>query len=441
MSADITNIMNKNFFIFLIFFIPFILFSESRIGITRLYSDFRDIDPEFHSKLEDIFLSSLSTTVFDRKYSLNLKIKPFDFDAFLEIWKREPENITDKNSNNTYFEIYNEIKDLDIVVCPKIEKLNIYDEKDFYDTNITIYKFEVKIKFMIFDMKKKVMIDENEIELDNFSKKNFDDAKDQILLTVEKKTSSYFEDISNLNLKIKPVFIGKTIIRFNKGRNSGIKPGNLLIYNTSEGYSKIEHTAVRIIKSDDEECIGNIIYTKGNIPPDAEFIRQTSVYMELQLTGGFVISLPKDQDPLLYGNAGIRFLIPAGIVFFNPVVHFDFNFFYLATLENTTIAGSQGRLFLPFTIETGIQGKYNVQRFEFAAGFLVGILFSPDENNIYKVDAPVLRPYTHFAVLINSNFNLFAEFGYRYYVEDGFSKNWKTDLKGMYFSFGFGIDF
>jgi hypothetical protein len=413
--------------------------AQDKIGISRLYSDLIKTDPVFHAKIEDILLSSLSTSGIEKKYALNLRKSAREIDEFFSQWKKNDATV-DRKFAVENIAVIGELKDLDVLICPEIESFKFYEEKDFYDTNIINYKMDLNFKISVFDVKKKVMEDENSFEINQTSRKSLEETKTQSVYYITKKIDSYFTEISNLNQKIGPLSTGKLFIRLNKGKDIGLKPGNILVYSVTDAYIKSEHTVVQVIKVDDNECLADIIYTKGDIPEDANFVKQSKINMELQFGGGFVISQPQNHTPFLYGDADIRVLIPVGIIFFNPVIHFEFNFFYLAQLENSSVVGPQGRLFMPFTLETGIQGKYNIHRFEFAGGFLVGILFSPDANNNYRLDSPVLRPYLHLAVLINTGFNLFAEFGYRYYVNDGFSIDWKTDLKGMYFTFGFGVD-
>lgn len=96
---------------------------------------------------------------------------------------------------------------------------------------------------------------------------------------------------------------------------------------------------------------------------------------------------------------------------------------------------------LPFSFEGGIEGAFNLYRFEFYGGVLIGALFSPDSELNYQIDSVVVRPFILLSGIINSNISLFGEFGYRFYNENILFNEWKISLKGIYFNFGLTIVF
>jgi hypothetical protein len=424
--------MNKKIFIILFYFYYILnAFTVNNTGISRLYSKFKNIDPAYHLKIEDILLASLSIIPGDNKYALNLNQSFDNMNTFFESWKKNDDLSGDRGAFVlSHSDIINELKNINTLICCEVKSLSMKEEKDFYDTNVIYYKISLVLSLAVFDIDKKVLMDENEMEITQSSKTDFDESKRNSVFFITKKIESYFIDVANLKQKIQPLTIGKLFITLNRGRDIGLRPGNILVYMQSGELTNVEHTVVQVVKVDDDSSLANILYTRGNIPENADFVKISRINLELQFGGGFIISQPKDQVPFLYPDADLRLIIPVGIIYFNPIVQMDFNFFYM-----------NNKLLLPFMVETGIQGKFNIHRFEFAGGFLVGVLFSPDQSNTYQIDSASIRPYIHLDGIINSSFNIYGEFGYRYFVEDNFSKNWKTDLKGMYFSFGFGVCF
>jgi hypothetical protein len=421
--------VKKPFLILIFIFITFLSYSfDKKIGISRVNSKFKMVDPNIHFKLEEILISSVSELPGSEKYSLDLNRSIYDLNKNFDLWKK-----SDLSNDQNYKDIesqFEEIKDMDILIASQVTYLVSGEEKDFYDTNIINYRTKLEFQIAIYDVKSRTLIDENTIEIDYLSKVSLDDSKNQVISYSKKKIDLFLSEVSKFKEEIHAIKGEKLFIWIDAGRSKGIRVGNILTYFDTNDSINREHTVVQVIKVEEDKSLANILYTKGDVSDKAKFIKTNKINLELQLGAGFALTGLTVDPVTIFPAADIRFLIPVGLIYFHPLLQLEFNFYYKDT-----------KILVPFTFETGFLGKYNIHRFEFSSGFNVGVLFSPDTNNTLQADSAVLRPYLQLAALVNTGFKVYGEFGYKYYIEDNFYKNWKIDLTGVYFIFGFGVTF
>ncbi len=423
-------------FILLLFLSSFNIFcNNQKIGITRLYSPYKKIDLNFHLNLEDKLMDAISDIPSKEFYALNLQNKFTDIKQSLKLWRENTNDITSPKIDKKYSNIINEIKNLDYCIAYEIVFYQIKKERDFYDIDKFWLVFKLDLRVLIIDCMNKTFIEEYDILVEFKSEKEKSEVIKDGLKKVLKKFRLYLEDSSSFKLKIHLTKIKPVFVWIDAGKKDGIKPQNILISYEEDKYKTQEHTVLRIIKADKDKSLANILYTKGNLNKKQFFTKASKINLEIQLGGGFSISNKDNpvrlttQGVSILSFASIRGLIPVGIPFFRPGFQVEFNFFYL-----------DNKLLLPFTFETGCQGELYIHRFEADIGLMIGALFSPDLNNNYQLDSVVIRPYLHLSGMLVTQVKIFGEFGYKFFMEGNLYKNWKIDLKGIYFSFGIGVN-
>ncbi len=420
--------INKRFFFIILLFINYLIYGNEplKIGISRLYSSFKTKDNSiFFSELEDKIIADISVNNLSEFSALNINE---NFDRIKEIIK------TWKENNNYSNDIVNELKQEDYFIGLEISNYNIKKESDFYDNTKFWTSVSLDLKILVIDCYKKVILDEDIINTEISLDKNEELVIDEAVRVLLKKLHGYVSDLRIFKLKVYPTEIKTLFIRLNKGKNDGLKSQDILVSLDEDEYNIEEHTAVKLLNVEDDESSAMILYTKGNIETDRFFQKISKINLEIQLAGGF--SLSNRENPVISANqylsilsfASIRTLIPVGLLFFRPVVQLEFNFFYL-----------DNKLLLPFTVETGFQFEFIIQRFGIDLGLMIGALFSPNSNTNYRIDSVIIRPYLHLSGMINTTFKLFGEIGYRFYVNNNFFTDWQIDLNGVYFSFGTGF--
>ena len=420
------SIIKKALILFFVFLMGKIYSTEKTIGIGRLYNNFKNLDKSFYQEIEDNLISNFAVISGFEKNLMNISQNTDNIKSIIYLWKKN-DNSTDSNIKG-YSTIIEEIKNYDTCIFFEIGYFALVKEKDFYDSDIINFRIKLNIKIIFVDIKKKIVLDENLIEIDYLSKYSEEDAKSVGLDRLSKKISSYIEELSYLKEEIKITTPTQKFVWIDRGLQSGLKSGNILTSMETEDSIK-NSTAIQIIKSYQDKSLANILYSDYKFSENTIFIKQSKINIEILLIGGFsLINLVANQNIFVLPLANIKVLIPIGVVFFNPVVQVDFNFFY-----------RNNKLFLPFIFEIGAEGNFNIDRFQFAVGFLIVALFSPDTDNIFQLDTASLRPYIRLSGILNIHTKLFFESGYKYFIEDNFSKVWKIDLKGVFFNFGVGF--
>jgi|GEM_PF-5719810 len=418
------------FILFLLLIIQKLVCENYKIGISRLYVKNKSNDFDFFLNIEDNIISVISEYISNDFYALEIEFKKEDF---IEILKK----IKDNNLALADYEkkVFEEIKDLDYVINIEILFFDLEKEPDFYDTDKFWNAVSLGFKISLIDCKEYSIIEEENIYVEFSSDKDLTGTKDECIRILSKKAKSAVKDLTIFKLKAYPTKIGPIFIWLDKGKNDGLRAQNILIAYEENEYSIIEHTVVKIIKAFDDRSLAIIMYTKGNLTDKYYFIKKYKINLEIQLSGGFSFSDPENNVAStndyfsILPFANIRALIPVGITFFRPLIQLEFNIFYL-----------DNKLLLPFTFETGCQGEFFIHRFGIDLGFTVGALFAPDKNNNYSLDTVIIRPYIHLSVMPVTTVKLFAEFGYRFYVEGNFYKDWEVNLNGMYLSFGLSVN-
>ncbi|HOV14078.1 MAG TPA: hypothetical protein PK771_07325 [Spirochaetota bacterium] len=382
--------------------------TEKKVGITRIHTRLTVASNDILFQLEDIVISSFANIDNIDKSALNLKISYDDF-------KKKK---YDKS----------EVENLEYLIIPEILYYSLNEEKNFYDELIIDYRAKLNLKLTLIEIEKNRIIDETQIEVDYLSKKDKEEALNKLFSNLTVKLDKYFDELTIFKAKIEIVKRDKNFLWLSRGLDANLKVGNILCYYESDQVLMKEHTLIQIVKVNNETSIANIIYTNGEIPDDAYFIIQSKTNLEIQFAGGFSLGNLNDTNISLNPNANLRFIIPVGLLFFNPIVEIEAKFFY-----------KNAKLLLPFSFLTGVEGKFNIYRYEIATGFMAGIFFSPDLDYAYKLDSGVIKPYIRNSAILTSVFRLFFEFGYKHYFNDNFNKDWKIDLKGVYFLFGFSV--
>ncbi|MBN2544310.1 MAG: hypothetical protein JXB50_00845 [Spirochaetes bacterium] len=419
-----------------ILILPFIIFinlsnySLQKIGMTRLYSFSKSIDPVFNLKLEDKILSLLSDIPSSEILMLDFNENKEKLKNYLKIIDQQQNNSTENIKN-----FYNELKSLDYCFYFELNSYNLSKEEDFYNPDKFIKIFTINLNVILINCKNKTIIDED-FFLEEIKSLNPDEnIKIEAINKISQKIKNYLDDLIIFKPKIYSEKINSLFIKLNKGKIDNIKTGNILISYTEENDNIIEHTAVKVIKAYDEYSIAGILYTKGQISPDQYFIKKNNINLELQICGGF--SLSNKENEVSSANQlfsfipsfSIRTFIPLPIAYFRPCFNMDINIIY-----------TDNKVIIPFTFEAGCQGEFNIHRFETDIGLMFGALFSPDKNNNYKTDSFIVRPYLHFSALLNVTTKLFAEAGYKYFLEGVLYKDYQINLSGAYFLFGISIN-
>lgn len=427
----------KYFFLFILFLIisTFKIFPDSyKIGMTRIYSQFKKYHPEFHFELENSIMSVISDLPSKGFFALNINE---DTQVLENIINAIKENSDDIHSvlNNSQINIINELKDVDICMAFKIGLLRIKKEMDFYDTDKYWTIITSEINIIIIDTRTNILLEKINIEIETRSSKDLKNAVTSAVNKLTLKVKNFINGLTLFKTKLYPLKSGPLFIRLNKGINDGIRTQNILISYTDNKFVVQEKSVIKIIRSNDETSIGTVLYSNGKITGKDFFTKSQKIDLEIQLAGGFVLADP--ENPVLTTNpyisilsfGSVRALIPVRLPYFRPTVQFELNFFY-----------QDNKVLLPFSFETGCQGEFNIHRFGIDGGFTIGALFSPDNNNTYQLDSIIIRPYIHLSGLIITNIEMFGEFGYKYLFEGNFYQNWNIDLKGPYFSFGIGVN-
>lgn len=478
--------------------------SYLKIGMARVSSPFYKFYQNEHLQIEDILLSNLADLRNSRQYALQSKISIRNAKIYLNMWKKQLESTTDiVYDNPNYNSFINEIKDLDFCIVNQITNFEIKEENDFYDSSIIYFVCNINIYTMVIDCKNKQFFNQELIKISEKSKITKEDAIKKSLQSLTNRYNSFLTSIVYLKNKIYLAGIPPRInkFKFDKlllpklnnnnsqflknfyllneknnfyyltsldkvsikdknrltkifsslkiknnifiwvmgGKNLGLTPGDLLVSYRDSKFSLEENKLLRVAIVKKKYSLVNILYDKNNKNKINEsFTKKNNINLTLKLLGGFSLSDSQNNVDTLYtqsgvsilGYASIRILIPVKVAFFRPVVQTELNFFT-----------SSGTFLLPFTFEVGGQGELRLRRFEMDVGFMIGALFSPNASLNYQIDSVSLRPYIDLSVLAIDNLSFFTEFGYRFFLEGILYKNWKIDLKGVYFSFGIGLNF
>lgn len=406
----------------------FISYATPKLGVTRLYSLYQNAFPQLHTDLEDEIMATISDVQKDEVYALGVKETTGRLRKMIAAYSTG-------ESGAQIIPVLDELHEVDYCLAFDVMLFKIYKERDFYDVNTFFYNFDLRLTVILIDCNNNKIIDENVISVE-FKK---EDTQANVIThgirLLKGELFTYLNESALFQLKVHPVKINPIFIHLDKGKKDGIKPQDVLAAYDNNDYRIKHNTVVRVVKADEDTAVANILYTNDVPRKNAYFTKMSFINLEIQVAGGFVlgdvnnnISTKNDMFSFL-SSASLRALIPVGLAFFRPVVQFEFNFFYLTN-----------RLIIPFSFETGCQGEIRIHRFQLDPGLLIGALFAPDEENNYYLDSVVIRPYIHASVLTSHRFKLFAEYGYKFYMQNIFYNEFKIDLKGMYFSFGFAIN-
>lgn len=407
----------KRLYILGIILIKISIHSENlNLGLSNIINPFKDINIEFHREFEDNFISIFS-----------------EFSNFEVIYFYRDKNIYDIKKNlNKYkkdqqmdSELLNTLNKFNYSLFCDIIYYEIKKEANFYDNEIIEYSGIIKFNIIIIEGNNyKVVEDENfTIETEKFRDQSL--IKNKLIFLIREKLKKYKDSILYFKKKIKILKHNNLFIWFNSGKNDNIKETDILIGYDLDRYDLQEIVKVRIIKSNEDTSIGIILFNNESVTEKITFLKKESSNIELQFGGGFSLSEIERNNLILYPYIDIRLVIPVRIPFFNPVVNAQLNLFF-----------KNSKFIIPFSIETGIQGEFNINRFRFGIGTLVGALFSPDSDLRYQIDSIIVRPYLFISIIVNSFIIIYSEFGYRYCNENILYNNWSIDIEGIYFTFG-----
>jgi len=398
--------------------------------MTRIYSASRSSYPVFHAKLEDKILTLLSDIP-------SSEISLLDFNDSKENLENYLKNINQPDNGLTgkIKKLYDELDSIDYCFFFEINSYNLKKEEDFYNPEKFTKFLSININIVLINCKSKTIIDEDYISEEIKSSNPDEEVKALAINKIYEKFRNYLDDLIIFKPKIYSEKINRLFIKLDKGNLDNVKAQNILISYTEENNSIIEHTAVKVIMAYDDYSIAEILYTKGDIKPDQYFIKKNNINLELQICGGFSLSdkenevSSKNQFFSFMPSFSIRTYIPVGLAYFRPCFNIDINIIY-----------TDNKVIIPFTFEAGCQGEFNFHRFEIDLGLMFGALFSPDKNNNYKTDSFVVRPYLRLCGLLTITTKLFAEAGYRYYLEGVLFKDYQINLSGAYFMFGISVN-
>jgi len=381
--------------------------TQKKIAILRTDSKIK-VSPDFLMKIEEIIVSNFATID--------------DYEKSVISFKASLKSLKEKKYQSYDF------GEAAYLILSEISLFSMREEKNFYDDLIVDYKIKIILNLYVVDVGKEKIIDETKIEFETVSKKSFADLENLFFTNLNNHIEKYVNEIVFFKPQILVSKKKNNFIWFSKGRDADLKVGSFLSYYESDENFIKEHTAVQIVKVYQNSSIGNIIFSNGELPEDCYFIVKSKTNIEILLSGGFSLGNLRENNISINPGANLRFLIPVGMIYFNPIAEIEINFFY-----------RNAKILLPFTFLTDIEGKYNFFRYEIACGFLFGAFFSPNLDYVYKIDCAVIKPYLRNQVTITSLFKIFFEFGYKYHIDDNFSKDWKIDLNGVFFLFGFSF--
>jgi len=407
----------KKIYILFLFFISILSFSEE-IGIANIINPFKDINREFHREFEDNFIFAFSDIS-------NFEITYFFREENIYNIKKELNKYKDNNIDN---DLIKKIKEYDYSVMCDVLYYNIKEEPNFYDQDVIEYSAIIKFNIIIINGKNLKIIEEEEFTIETEKSRNRESIIQRLNFLIKEKLKKYKNSLLYFKKKIKILKKNWIFVWLNAGKQDNIKETDILIgYNIESGYLQ-EIAKLKVIKTTETNSVAIILFNNEEINNEITFLKKETSNIELQFAGGFSLSEIERENISLYPYADIRILIPVRLPFFNPVVNTELNFFF-----------KNNKFIVPFSIETGIQADFNINRFKFGIGTLVGALFSPDENLQYQIDSIMVRPYIFISVILNSIVNLYFEFGYRYCNENILYNNWGIDIEGIYFTFGINL--
>jgi hypothetical protein len=409
--------------------------SDLRLGISRLYSPHDDSPSEVLLALEEQLQGFITEIPAEATYALDSYLGQAKVKQYLSEWD---DNSTDIADNESMINFIEEIRGIDYCFIPEILTLEIVNEPDFYDANIIYRIVRVDINILLVVPEAMDFREHHRIDVMVKVREGSDDPVNLAARQVGLQFRNYVTSLDILKPKIKSTGTKNLHLRINRGTDAGIRGGDVILaYDLSSDVNSVPRLA-RVVWAGSENAWAVMLTGKMKAEPGTQFVKQNSINLELQFAGGFslsdadnnVVTKVPAENPIvsILGFAHIRGCIPVSLGFLRPVIAAEFTFL-----------GVDNRLLLPFSIETGVQGEFYLNRFQVYAGLLVGALFSPDSSSVYQVDSVTVRPYLQTGALLARNASLFLEFGYRYFAEGILYRSWQVDLKGVYFLIGLGI--
>lgn len=422
-----SNLITNKKYLTLLFIIiaSFSAFSIENVGISNLYSPYKNINPDFHNLIYENILSTFTELSGVEKRAVNLSLTEAALKKYLKII------VEKKNESSEGFNKFiSETAGLDYCYFLDIYFFRQTAQKNFYDPLISEYKIELKMNVILLDVKKSSILNGDVIDIETEFVRDQTAAFSSAQSAILKKYSGILRDSNYLQKKIRVIKQKNLFVEIDSGKNDGVKSGEVYISYDYSYYNSKEIMAIKVFSVKETTSLAIILYKNSELNEENFFIKKFASNLKINLSGGFSLSDFNLGTPAVYPFASIRGIIPTGVPFFYPIINFDFNFFY-----------RDNKFLLPFSFEGGIEGAFNLYRFEFYGGVLIGALFSPDSELNYQIDSVVVRPFILLSGIINSNISLFGEFGYRFYNENILFNEWKISLKGIYFNFGLTIVF
>ncbi len=407
----------KKIYILTIIFLSFLSYSKE-IAVTNIINSFKQIDYQFHQEFEDNFIDIFSN------FSHLSTIFLYRNENIYEIKKKIDKN-KDNSSDILNDKLFENIKNFEYIICCDVIYYEIKEENNFYDNQIIEYSGIIKFNIIIIQGKNLKIVEDEIFNIETQKSRDKDNIKERLIFLIKEKITKYKDSIIYFKKKIKILKKNSLFIWLNSGKIDGLKQTDILFGYNLDNYNIVEVAKIKIIKVNENDSIGIIIYNNEPITDQIVFLKKENSGINLQIAGGFSLSELERDNLTLYPYLDIKVLIPVGLPFFYPVVASQLNFF----LKNN-------KFIVPFSIETGIQGDFNINRFGIAIGFVAGALFSPDSELRYQIDSIVVKPYLSISAILSSLIVLYFEFGYRYYNENILYNEWKIDLEGIYFTFG-----
>ena len=436
------------YLIILFIILPIFLFPEStnttaitkksstslKLGITPVYSTFREHYPVFFREIEDNLIASFSELNVYDKYFLDMSINSVELRKFLKKW-RQPVSVEIKDQQR-YTRTIEELNSIDYCIYLEIPVFLLTGEEDFYDSSIIRNRIKFEVKVLVIETKTQAVVDETVLKINILSEK----PQDILVKNTASQVSRKFTGFINNSVYLQPGYLmeeKKTLFLWiNGGYHEGIKRGDFYIAYLDEvkfAANSRKRVLIKIVKTEFDRSLGIILIDAPGDQLNKEsftFRKIRKIDLEIQAAGGPTIADLESLPVTVLPTVTIRGLIPVKAVFFRPVIQAEFHFLF-----------KNNSLLVPFFVETGFQGDFYFHRAAISNGFLVGAFFSPDLTNNYQIDSFVLIPYLQISGLLNHNLRLFGEFGYRYMPDNQFESSWKIDLSGVYFNAGISLIF